>query len=142
MIGGAVAIAAGGPLGGIFAALDWRLIFAINVPACLCAMLLLIPVPKSPQWPTTFDWLGQILIVLGLGGLVFALVRGGAEGFGNPWVIGAGAVALPALVLFIIVERRVRAPMLPLQLFGIRSLRIAFAFAFAFMLGWMGRTSS
>jgi MFS transporter, DHA2 family, methylenomycin A resistance protein len=56
----------------------------------------------------------------------------------SPAVVVAGTASVPALILFVVVERRVRAPMLPLELFASRPLRIAFAFAFAFMIGWMG----
>ena len=137
-VGGAVAAALGPLLGGVLTTFDWRWVFGVNVPVCAAMVLLLATVATSPTRAAPFDWAGQVLGVLALAGLTFGLIEGGAHGFGSPLVISALVVATASLVAFVIVEGRVRHPMLPLELFSPTGMRIAVAIGFAFMVGWYG----
>lgn len=137
-VGGAVAGAVGPLLGGLLTTVDWRWVFAINLPVCLAMLILLRWVPTSPRRPSPFDWAGQILAILGLSALMFGLIEGGAVGFGSPIVITSLAVAVVALVGFVAVQARVRHPMMPLVLFRPAGMRVALAVGFSFMAGWFG----
>lgn len=137
-VGGAVAGAVGPLLGGLLTTVDWRWVFAINLPVCLAMLILLRWVPTSPRRPSPFDWAGQVLAILGLSGLMFGLIEGGAVGFGSPIVITSLAVAVVALVGFVAVQARVRHPMMPLVLFRPAGMRVALAVGFSFMAGWFG----
>lgn len=137
-VGGAVAGAVGPLLGGLLTTVDWRWVFAINLPVCLAMLILLRWVPTSPRRPSPFDWAGQVLAILGLSALMFGLIEGGAVGFGSPIVITSLSVAVVALVGFVAVQARVRHPMMPLALFRPAGMRVALAVGFSFMAGWFG----
>ena len=53
--------------------------------------------------------------------MVFALLRGNDEGWGSPLILGLFAVAALLLIAFVLIERRVAEPMLPLELFRSRA---------------------
>ena len=67
------------------------------------------------------DWLGALIVTLGLGGLVFGLVESTNLGWSNPLVFGSLSAGLAALVGFVFVEATVTSPMVPLTLFRSRS---------------------
>lgn len=81
------------------------------------------------------DWPGQILIVVGLLGLIFAVIHGSEAGYGDPAVLIGFAVAIVALVGFVWVELRSSNPM-----FQVRLLKIP-AFAAAAVAGLLGMLS-
>ena len=77
-----------------------------------------------------YDLPGVVTFVVGLTGLVFGLSRAGLSGWSDPLTIGgliAGAVLLP---IFVLIERRQRAPMLDLTIFQNRLFSAATAAAF------------
>ncbi|HXM86092.1 MAG TPA: MFS transporter, partial [Solirubrobacteraceae bacterium] len=84
----------------------------------------------KPDQVRGFDTLGTLTFVVGLTGLVLGVSKGGLSGWGNPVVIaglGAAAVLLP---LWVLIERRSRAPMLDLALFKNRLFAAASAASF------------
>jgi MFS transporter, DHA2 family, methylenomycin A resistance protein len=137
-VGGAVAGAVGPLLGGVLTTIDWRWVFAINIPVCLGMLLVLRWVSPSPRRPAPFDWVGQGLAILGLSALMYGLIEGGAHGFGSAIVLVALVVAVAGLLGFVWVEGRVRHPMLPLTLLRPTGMRVALAVGFSFMAGWFG----
>lgn len=136
--GGAVASAAGPLLGGTLSALDWRLIFWINVPVCLVMLVLARRVDASPRRPGPFDWLGQVLALLGLGALIVALIEGAGAGYGSPAILGLLVLAVAGLGGFVLAQARVAHPMMPLSLFRPAPMRIAMFGGFVFILTWFG----
>ncbi len=120
---GLTAIAAGfGPvLGGwLIANASWRWIFFINLP--LAAIVLLIvwrrmPESRDEEAASGLDYTGAFFATIGLGGVVFALIESGTRGFADAVVIASFVIGLIALALFLIVEWRKDAPMMPLGLF-------------------------
>lgn len=137
-LGGAVSAAVGPALGGLLATVDWRLVFLINVPVGAVALLLLARVAPSPTRPTRFDWAGQVTAVAGIGGLTYGIIEGGSDGFGSLPVIIALTLATVGLTVFLLIQARGSHPMMPLDLFRSRMLRLALFIGFASTLGWYG----
>jgi DHA2 family methylenomycin A resistance protein-like MFS transporter len=137
-VGGAVAGAAGPLLGGLLTTIDWRLVFGINIPACAVILVLIARVLPSPTRPRAFDWAGQVLSVLALTALMYGLITGGHDGFASPDVVAALLIAAASLAGFVLVQARVRHPMLPLELLRPRGMRIALVVGFAFMVSNFG----
>lgn len=137
-VGGAVAGLIGQPLGGLLTTVDWRWVFTINLPVCVGMLIFLRAVGSSPTQPAPFDWAGQGLAVLGLATLVYGLIEGGHSGFGSWPVLAALVIAVVALIGFLLVQSRVRHPMMPLGLFRARGVRLALPVGFAFMIGNYG----
>ncbi|MER6186975.1 MFS transporter [Streptomyces sp. NPDC001652] len=135
-IGGA---AAAGPVaGGSLALVSWRMIFFINLPVGLVALLLLLRVAHSPRRDVPFDWIGQIAAVLAMGALTFGVIEAGAEGLGGPRVLVSLAITVLALVVFVAAQARGKQPMVPLDLFRSRTVVIASGTGFAFIGGFQG----
>ena len=137
-VGGAVAGLVGQPLGGLLTTFDWRWVFAINLPVCAGMLVFIAMIATSPTRPAPFDWAGQALAVIGLSTLVYGLIEGGHAGFGVMPAVAALTVAVVALVAFVLVQGRVRHPMMPMDLFKSRGFRLALPVGFAFMVGNYG----
>jgi EmrB/QacA subfamily drug resistance transporter len=116
--GGAVAV---GPLvgGALTQGLGWEYIFFVNVPIGIGAMFMTLTKVEESRSPAEgrVDWAGLVTFSGGLVCLVFALIRGNAEGWGSPLILGLLAAAAVLLVVFVLVERHQRLPMLDLTLF-------------------------
>ncbi|MEU6512368.1 MFS transporter [Streptomyces sp. NPDC046942] len=137
-MGGAVAAAAGPVLGGLLSLASWRMIFLINLPVGLVTLLMLARVPHSPMREVPFDWAGQVLGILAMGGLTYGAIEAGEAGFAAPQVLGPLALAVVAFIAFVAVQARISHPMVPLTLFRSRTVVIAVVIGFAFMIGFYG----
>ncbi|MDQ2738889.1 MAG: MFS transporter [Actinomycetota bacterium] len=120
----------GGPLlGGVVTTnLGWRWAFYINVPLGIvafvwCKIMLRLPAKHTSA---RIDWLGTVLLGVALTGLVLVTTWGGNQ---YPWisvqVLGLGAVAVAALIGFVISQQQVAEPVLPLRIFANRNLPLA-----------------
>ncbi|MFG2528779.1 DHA2 family efflux MFS transporter permease subunit [Streptomyces sp. NPDC048516] len=115
-----LALALGPTLGGgLVDALGWRSVFWINVPivavTIVCAALF---VPESrAERARRFDPVGQVLMVLVLGGVVYAVIESGALGWTSPVILGLLAVAAFGVVGLLGYEPRRADPLLELRLF-------------------------
>ncbi len=131
-IGAAVAI---GPLvgGALTDGISWEYVFFINIPIGIAAMAVTIAKVAESRDPnaTGIDYPGVVTFSAGLFALVLALLRGNEEGWGSPLIISLFAAAGVLLAAFIVIERRVREPMLPLHFFSIPSFTGAQVAAFA-----------
>ncbi|MDY0746322.1 MFS transporter [Paucibacter sp. R3-3] len=117
--------AAIGPVVGGFLVdhLSWRWAFLLNLPLGIALVILSIakvPESRGASAQAPLDFAGATSATLGLAGIVFALIEAPARGWGSGIVILAGAVGVAALAAFLMIEARVRDPMLPLILFRIR----------------------
>jgi MFS family permease len=131
-------------LGGLLAAIDWRLVFLVSVPFGLFGTVwaYLKLHDTGVRRPARIDYLGNLTFACGLVlvmvGLTYGLQPYGGHSMGwlSPWVDIEllGGVAL--LSLFVIVESRVVDPMFHIQLFRIRSF---FGATAASLLASMGR---
>jgi MFS family permease len=116
----AVGLVIGPVLGGALVAIDWPWVFWFNVPLGIVGSVwaaLNLREMGSADRDRTLDWVGTGTYVVGLTALVYAISRGGLSGWNDPLVIGGFAVAAVLLPLFILIERRHRAPMLDLSIF-------------------------
>lgn len=115
-----IGLAAGPLAGGILVeAFGWPAIFLVNVP--IGAILIFAALPtlsesRNPNAPA-IDIPGTVLSVLGVGALTYGLIEGGSQGWTSPVILGSFAAAVVILAVFIAVEARSPAPMLPLRLF-------------------------
>lgn len=128
--GFAAVTTAGGPvLGGwLVDALGWPAVFWINPPiAALTILLAVFCVAESRDTGSrgNMDVLGAVLAVAGLGLISWALIALGETGATDPLVSVAAVVGAVLLALFIRVEARCGAPLMPLGLFRSRDFTAA-----------------
>ncbi|WP_328584022.1 MFS transporter [Streptomyces sp. NBC_00370] len=130
------AAAALGPvLGGVLTeGLDWRWIFFINLPVSVLAIWLTLRAVHEGRGEQgrRIDWAGTGCFALFAGALTFAVVRAGTEGWTSAQTGVALAVAVVALVAFVVVERRAAQPLLDLSLFRGASFVAVMVAALAF----------
>ncbi|WP_206061849.1 DHA2 family efflux MFS transporter permease subunit [Nonomuraea basaltis] len=112
--------------GAIAAGPSWEWIFWINVPVGVLSVVgVLAKIGESRGPDNQLDLVGLLLATAGVLGLVWALVRSGASGWGSAEVLAALAVGVVLIVAFAGWERRVPAPMLPMRLFRNRAFTTA-----------------
>jgi EmrB/QacA subfamily drug resistance transporter len=119
----AITAAIGPVLGGwLIEHVSWRAVFFINIPLALLIILIsLWRVPESSDPESAgLDWLGAAFAALGLGALVYGLVESSRLGFNDRSVLAALTAAVVLLALFVMTERQVPNPMLPIALFRSR----------------------
>lgn len=124
------AVAAGGGaagllLGGALTDLTgWRSVFLVNVPlGALVALAAWRALSESrPARGGRIDLGGAVAATGGLIALVYGLSRGEQAGFGDPLVLGLLASGATLLAAFVVVERRVREPLVPFKLFRLPTL--------------------
>ena len=137
-MGGVTASTSGPVLGGLLTLASWRLIFFVNVPAGVVALALLTRTARSPHHSVPFDVAGQVTGMLGMAALTYGAIETGSAGITAPRVLATFAVAVVSLAGFGVLQARGRHPMMPLELFGSRTVRVAVAAGFAFMVGYYG----
>jgi EmrB/QacA subfamily drug resistance transporter len=107
-------------LGGlIVGTVSWEYIFLINVPIGLFALFFAIKkLPKGQEKPRgTMDLLGAFLFILTIVPLFTALNEGVRLGFTHPLILLGLAIAIVSFILFLLVERKKKNPLLQLQIF-------------------------
>ena len=100
--------------------------FLVNLPVGVMgtiAAVLWVPAIKPPGGQR-FDWVGGVLMFLSLLAMSLGLSIGQDRGFDDTLVLGLLVVAAVTLVAFLAVERRVSEPMVDLELFRQRIMRI------------------
>ena len=129
----AVGLVLGPVLGGALVAISWHWVFWFNVPLGLLgsawAWLVLRELAK-PDVNRGYDLRGTAVYVVGLTGLTLGISRGGINGWIDPVTLTSLAAAAVFLPLFVVIERRGRAPMLDLSIFRDRLFSAATAAAF------------
>ena len=129
----AVGLVIGPVLGGALVDISWHWVFWFNLPFGIAGSLWAAGVLHElvgSEEDHSFDAAGTITFLIGLTGLVFGISKGGIQGWDKPLVIAGLAAAVVLLPLFVLIERRVRAPMLDLTIFRNRLFSAASAAAF------------
>jgi EmrB/QacA subfamily drug resistance transporter len=127
-------VAAGGGsigvlLGGILTdALDWHWIFLVNVPigvAVFALTLALIPSARGQTLAGRIDVAGAVSVTAALMLAVYAIVNGNEQGWTSARTLGVLAGSAALMALFLAIESRVSAPLVPLGLFRRRNIAIS-----------------
>ena len=129
----AIGLVIGPVLGGALVAISWEWVFWFNVPLALLGSLWAFFVLRElarPDRVRGYDIPGVLVFVAGLTGLVFGLSRGGLNGWSDPLTIAGIVAGLVLLPLFVLIEKRSRAPMLDLTIFENRLFAASTAAAF------------
>jgi EmrB/QacA subfamily drug resistance transporter len=98
---------------------SWHWIFLINVPIAALALVISawhVPESRSPD-AGSIDWLGASIATVGLAALVYGFIESPILGWSHFRVFGSLVFGAGSLVVFIFVEKKVKSPMVPLQLF-------------------------
>jgi EmrB/QacA subfamily drug resistance transporter len=116
-------------LGGILTdALTWQWIFLVNLPvgvAVLVLSLRLLPAAPGMASQGRLDVAGAITVTAALMLAVYAIVNGNEAGWASGRTVGLLAAAAMLMAVFIAIEARVRAPLMPLGLFKLRNLAVS-----------------
>ncbi|MDI5965041.1 MFS transporter [Streptomyces sp. SL13] len=135
-----LAIASGPLIGGTLTEhLSWHWIFWLNVPIGIAVLpFARLRLRESHGRALRIDLPGTALVSLGLFGIVYALIRGNADGWTSPLILAmlaAGAVLVAAFVRY---ELRAAHPMLPMRLFRDRGFSAINAASLLMFLGMFG----
>ncbi|MFG2916100.1 MFS transporter [Kitasatospora sp. NPDC048298] len=115
-----ISMAAGPIIGGaLVESAGWRAIFWINVPIGLAALFLTTRyVPESRAARTRrVDPIGQLLVIVLLAALTYAIIESPERGWTSPLVLGCAAAALAALLGLLWYEPRRTDPLIDLRFF-------------------------
>jgi EmrB/QacA subfamily drug resistance transporter len=120
--GGAAGVLLGGALTD---GLGWEWVLWVNVPIGIAAAALapvLLEESRREGIGRHFDFTGAFTITAGLSVLVYALVDANSAGWGSARTIGLLALSAVLLIGFVVTERRAVAPLVPFQIFRLRTL--------------------
>jgi len=116
-------------LGGILTQyVGWRAIFLVNPPliaVLVVAMVRLLPRQLRTGPVTRLDIPGALMATVSVARLIFGLSEGQQHGFGASLSVVAFIVAVVLSLAFVVVQRRSRAPMVPLSVFAEPTRRVA-----------------
>lgn len=140
---GGIAAAAGPILGALLTTwFSWRAIFYVNIPAGILAILLTIYCVSSPKKQgynkERFDWAGQFFGILSIAALSFSLIEAGRLGWLSSIVIISFFIFIVAFITFLMIEKRMLHPMLPLSLFQSKVFSISVFIGSALTFGIYG----
>jgi EmrB/QacA subfamily drug resistance transporter len=120
-IGGTAGWLIGGPLTDV----SWELIFLINVPIGIVALVLaprLLRESRGAAERRAYDPAGALSVTAALVLLVYGVVEAPEVGWGDSQTIGLLAGSAGLLVVFVLIESRAKAPLLPLRILRSRNL--------------------
>jgi len=137
--GASIGVIAGGLLTHAF---NWHWIFLVNVP--IGALALLLARPLLPRVAGTglgrgLDFGGTLAVIAAPVLGVYGIVNAGQAGWGSTVTLGCLAAALVTAVLFVLIERSVTTPLVPLGIFRSRTIvvtNLVTAISGAAFFGW------
>jgi EmrB/QacA subfamily drug resistance transporter len=131
VIGAAVAV--GPVVGGVITSgIGWEWIFFVNLPIGVGAVILTLTQVAESRDPEAsgVDWMGLLTFSASLFLLVFGLIQGNEKGWASTRILAYLISSAVLIVLFVVLERRQRRPMLDLTLFRRRAFAGASIVAF------------
>ncbi|MFF2956695.1 MFS transporter [Kitasatospora sp. NPDC057965] len=117
-----------------------RWIFLLPIPVSLVVLAVaafLLPDSRAPHG-RRLDWPGQISAAVTVTSVVYGVIEGGANGFGEPAVVAALVLSAVSAVAFVLVERCSSSPMLDLALFRSPAFAATTLVAMISFLGLIG----
>jgi EmrB/QacA subfamily drug resistance transporter len=105
----------------------WGSIFLINAPVVVLAVIgtwFFVPESKDPN-PRRLDWLGALLEVVGVTGVVYAIIEQPLHGWSDLQVAGPLLGGAALILAFVLWELYTRSPLIELSLF--RNARFSWA---------------
>lgn len=122
--GGSLGVLLGGFLTGAF---NWHTIFLINLPiGILVAILCFALIPKDTERVTgKLDIFGALTVTLSLLTLVYAIVNGNSNGWISLMTLGLLIFAIFLFIIFLVIESKLKAPLVPLSIFKKRNVRVS-----------------
>ena len=123
--GGSIGVLLGGLL---TTTLNWHWIFLVNLPIGLAVYLFsmrLLPRDTVRPGGVRLDVAGAVTVTVSLMLAVYAIVNGEVLGWTSPAVLGLLGVSVALMIAFLVIESRVRAPLMPLGLFRLRNIATA-----------------
>jgi EmrB/QacA subfamily drug resistance transporter len=115
-----ISLALGPVVGGaLVQSIGWRSIFWINIPVGLAALALtmrFVPESRAPR-PRRLDPVGQVLVIVMLAALTYAIIQGPSAGWSSAEIVGLFALSAVALTTLLSYERRRLDPLLELRFF-------------------------
>ena len=106
--------------GALVDSVGWRGIFWVNIPVGIAAIVLcalFVPESKAARARRP-DPVGQLLLIVLLAALTYAIIEGPAAGWGSPLILGLFGLAAVALAVFVRYETRREDPLLNPRFFG------------------------
>jgi EmrB/QacA subfamily drug resistance transporter len=139
---GGLSAALGPVVGGLLVTVSWRLVFLVNVPVGVAALIVgLRRLPRIPGHKVERpDPLGVVLVTAGVGALTFGIVKGSDWGWSSIGILGTLVGAFVLIGLFVMHCAESRTPLVHPSLFRSRSFRgasivaVFFSAAFGAML--------
>jgi EmrB/QacA subfamily drug resistance transporter len=123
--GGSLGVLLGGFLTTTF---NWHWIFLVNLPigaAVYFASLRLLPPDHLPERTVRLDFAGAITVTSALMLAVYAIVNGHELGWTSAATLSLLGASMALLAAFLVIEMRVRQPLMPLSLFKLRNVAVA-----------------
>jgi len=120
--GGSIGLLAGGAL---TEWANWHWIFFINLPIGIATLLFgawLMDENRGLGLRHGVDWIGAVLITAAVMSGVYAIVTASDQGWTSTHTLGFGGLAIALLGVFLVVQGRVRNPLMPLRILRIRTL--------------------
>lgn len=139
---GGIAAIVGPILGGFLTAyLSWRAVFFINIPIGIIAIVLIYlgSNENAARTERHFDVLGLALSVVSIASLSLALIEVGSSSWMSPIVVTAMIIFIVSSLLFLVVEKKMKHPMLPLHFFKIYRFSTAVSIGMVLNLGVYGQ---
>jgi len=125
---------------------SWQLIFDVNVPVGIIALMLTFVIQREYKNANTrkFDYVGFISVITFLPVLLYALSEGTAatnsEGWHAPYILACFAISAIALTVFITRELTAKDPLLDLKLLKNHNFALSNIVMLVFSVGMFGST--
>jgi len=125
---------------------SWQLIFDVNIPVGIAALLFTVVIQREFIHPTArkFDYIGFISVIVFLPVLLYALSEGNAQtnsqGWSAPYILVCFAISAIGLAVFITQELTTESPLIELRLLKDRNFGMTNIIMFVFSMGMFGST--